>query len=606
NYVWTFTTGEVPDTTAPMISSTFPRNESAGVLLGRNLAATFSEAMDPWSFTTGETPDTAPPMISSTDPATGSVGVPLGRNIAVTFSEAMDPLTITTTTFTLDQGTPPTWTWTQTTNSAYTPATPLSEGAHTLYVQERNGAGDWSTSGSFTIVVGAGEGEGEGEGDEPDEDADGDGLTAAEEAAIGTDPDDPDTDHDGLDDGYEHIYGLDPLNAEDAYQDADDDGLTNLEEYLLHSDPTDPDSPRHTFYISAATGVDVPTAGTLADPWLTISYALTRVTPSQALPMTLVALPGTYEEDVTLKPYVMLAGAELEAKPVIAGTVTAAAATELRRIALTAPQGETTGVLLDIANDAVRVRQVDFSGAGFTGIRFDSPTGFGVLIEECLFTGLQTGIEIFEAIPTIRRCKFEDLSADAIVLHPRTKGTKSGNDGSLGEAGNANSGYNTFASTIEGYAVVNEREGEPLVMQNNDWDTDNTDEIASHIGGAGADEVDFYPPLAKGAGMTAASVFCSVWDVADKTPVENASVRLSPGAFNPVTENTAGVYTFACVPPDAWTFTVSAPACPDAAQSADVEAGESKSLLFPMEMSGQSEGEGEPNDDEPPTGCFGR
>ena len=72
--------------------------------------------------------------------------------------------------------TKPTWTWssggggtgtyrykldnsnlnsgaTQTTSTTYTPSSALSEGSHTLYVQERDGVGNWSGSGSFTIEV---------------------------------------------------------------------------------------------------------------------------------------------------------------------------------------------------------------------------------------------------------------------------------------------------------------------------------------------------------------------------------------------------------------------------------------------------------------------
>jgi len=42
---------------------------------------------------------------------------------------------------------------TQTTSTSYTPGSALSEGSHTLYVQERDAAGNWSSSGSFTIVI---------------------------------------------------------------------------------------------------------------------------------------------------------------------------------------------------------------------------------------------------------------------------------------------------------------------------------------------------------------------------------------------------------------------------------------------------------------------
>ena len=170
NYMWTFTTGAIPDTTAPLVSSTVPAEGSAGVLLGRNLAATFSEAMDPltittatftlaqgttpvsgtvsyagvtatfnplsalapdteyvatlwmeatdlagnplaedfvWSFTTSAAADTTAPAVNSADPEDGATGVPVNKNLAATFSEAMDPLTISTATFTLAQGTTP-------------------------------------------------------------------------------------------------------------------------------------------------------------------------------------------------------------------------------------------------------------------------------------------------------------------------------------------------------------------------------------------------------------------------------------------------------------------------------------------------------------------
>lgn len=45
---------------------------------------------------------------------------------------------------------------TLTTSRTFTPATALSGGTHTLYVQERNHNGFWSSSGSFAIVVNAG------------------------------------------------------------------------------------------------------------------------------------------------------------------------------------------------------------------------------------------------------------------------------------------------------------------------------------------------------------------------------------------------------------------------------------------------------------------
>jgi hypothetical protein len=42
---------------------------------------------------------------------------------------------------------------TETTSTSFTPGSALTEGAHTLYVQERDAAGNWSTSGSLAIQV---------------------------------------------------------------------------------------------------------------------------------------------------------------------------------------------------------------------------------------------------------------------------------------------------------------------------------------------------------------------------------------------------------------------------------------------------------------------
>ncbi len=43
--------------------------------------------------------------------------------------------------------------WDETTELSYTPASGLSDAEHTLYVQERDAAGNWSTSGSYAVTV---------------------------------------------------------------------------------------------------------------------------------------------------------------------------------------------------------------------------------------------------------------------------------------------------------------------------------------------------------------------------------------------------------------------------------------------------------------------
>lgn len=77
---------------------------------------------------------------------------------------------------TLTNSTQPTWNWasgsggngsyryklddsnlndgtTETSNTSYTPAAPQGDGVHTLYVQEKDAADNWSASGSFTVII---------------------------------------------------------------------------------------------------------------------------------------------------------------------------------------------------------------------------------------------------------------------------------------------------------------------------------------------------------------------------------------------------------------------------------------------------------------------
>ena len=72
---------------------------------------------------------------------------------------------------------------------------------------------------------------------EAETDSDGDGLTDAEEADLGTDPNVADSDGDGLSDGDEVAGGSDP-----AASDSDGDGLSDGEEIDLGLDPMSVDS----------------------------------------------------------------------------------------------------------------------------------------------------------------------------------------------------------------------------------------------------------------------------------------------------------------------------------------------------------------------------
>ena len=168
NYVWSFTTGAIPDIILPTVTLTNPLNDATGVSLNHKIAVTFSEAMKEssiisstytvkqgttsvsgvivysgnvatftpvnnlspntvytvtvttgaqdkagnglsvdkvFTFTTGGPQDTTLPFVTSTNPVSGASGVARNKVVSANFSEAMDPATISGTTFTLKQGT---------------------------------------------------------------------------------------------------------------------------------------------------------------------------------------------------------------------------------------------------------------------------------------------------------------------------------------------------------------------------------------------------------------------------------------------------------------------------------------------------------------------
>ena len=169
DYVWSWTTGTLTDTTAPRVTATINANGAVGVAINTKAGATFSESMAPltitnvnfamketvtnapvagtvsysgvdavfiplanlknstnytltikggvggvtdlagnpmasdfvWSWTTGALADTTAPTVIVVNPAEGAVNVATTSTVNATFSEAMDSLTINTSSFTV-------------------------------------------------------------------------------------------------------------------------------------------------------------------------------------------------------------------------------------------------------------------------------------------------------------------------------------------------------------------------------------------------------------------------------------------------------------------------------------------------------------------------
>ena len=167
NYVWSFTTGPLPDVIPPSVTSTVPANGAINVSVNGVVTATFDEPLSPatvtaasillvraafpvagvvtyvgntatftpssaldesatytatittavtdlsgnalaaefvWAFTTESTSDVTPPTVLSTVPANAATNVLVNANITASFSETMNAATLTTSTFTLRQG----------------------------------------------------------------------------------------------------------------------------------------------------------------------------------------------------------------------------------------------------------------------------------------------------------------------------------------------------------------------------------------------------------------------------------------------------------------------------------------------------------------------
>ncbi len=487
-------------------------------------------------------------------------------------------------------------------------------GDHILHFTAEDQAGNVGAANRVVHVSACAEGEGDTEGEDtlarcvlqcvgtPRVDNDGDGLSACVEACLDFSDDAADSDGNGIPDNVE-ARNLDNLDARLFCGDPDHDSLTNLEEYLLNSGPLNPNDPGRSYYVSPQ-GEDVEAAGTLTRPWATINYALSRFMPpspaqapplsppSAASPVRLILMPGVYREDIQMLPYQSLVGQIEPCTPApevpavkIQGWITGANPSALHNLEIEAV-GD-ADVLLDIEDVVMKVVDVTFRGTALraaTGILIDDGTPRRSVIERCTFTSLAIGIDIWGAIPRVRRCLFEDISQAAILvranpeipLHP------------VGNQEDPETGWNIFKNTVNpgGPAVINQRAGLELLMQKCDWDTNNPEEIANRVEGS----VDTTAYLAAGSGILAASLYCTVWNAANQNPILNASVQLTPSNFFEITDNVGGVYAFPAIPSGAYTVVVTAPGYEENSQTAQVGSGQTTSVVVALWAEGPAEG----------------
>lgn len=161
----------------------------------------------------------------------------------------------------------------------------------------------------------------------------------------------------------------------------------------------------------------------------------------------------------------------------------------------------------------------------------------------------------------------------------------------MGDLADPETGWNTFRRTIDGYAVINERDT-TLLMQQCDWDIDNPTPgaIEDRVDG----DVDVAGYLATGSGILASSVYCTVWDAATQKAIDTAAVTLSPSSYSGITNNVNGVYAFPAVSSGFYTVTTTAPGYAQDSRTTTVSSGQLVSIIVALRtQSGEGEGEGE-------------
>jgi hypothetical protein len=414
-------------------------------------------------------------------------------------------------------------------------------------------------------------------------DVDGDGLDSCVETCLGTSDLVIDSDGDGMADNFEFVHALDP-KMDDGGEDADGDDMSNLDEFMENADPADPASPYVMVYV-APDGSDRSGLGTAAYPWRSIGRAMAQIEQGGILNARVLLRGGVYTEDVTLVSDTMLSG-ETGAETTIIGLITGAQDATLKNITLEPAAGQF--VLLDMNDVAMNLSDVTFLGSearDVTGILLDGNAPAASVIDRCTFTRLGVGIDIGGGHPSVRRSTFSNIPAAfgeplrpgaGIIIRPYDNPVPDGK--SMGDETNPAEGWNDFLASIEGFAVINERD-EVVTMQGNYWGTTNPEEFPNRVSGSAV----VLPVLAQSSAVLASSIFCTVWDSTDQKRIGSAAITLAISSFNEVTGSADGVYAFPAVSEGTYSLIVNAPGYEQQEQELSLSGGELRSVTLALQ-----------------------
>lgn len=490
----------------------------------------------------------------------------------------------------------------------YTPEADLSDGAYTLYVQERDAAGNWSASGSFAIhvdtiapaapVITTDGGNGPGV----------DFATDAFEAVLdGTVTDDAvSVLVNGSVEGVMFTPGATSWSytgpmayGGNVFEVQIRDAAGNVSSVTIHIQRL----PETTVYVSPE-GDDATGTGQSAKPWQTILHAMDTIAPyaTAERPITISLAAGVYAEQVVFAPHVRIAGADADipsdtriAPPsgaFVTGHMAAlrgAEDTAVRDLSIELPINAPANAVIILVEDvAMTIENTLLNGrdvTGSIGVSILSARSSGSVLRDSIVKRVDYGVRAVETQAIITRNRFEDIRFDAVFVRaPESKSEKS--TPVVGDAGQPDvTGINVFRN-VEGFYIRNMNE-EVTKAEICDWGVYTEAEIAAHMSG----NVDFVPFL-KGA-LIPSSVAVSVVDVLNDKPITNATISLSPGGLPDVADNVSGVYTYGVVPQGS--YTVHAEAAGYLANNVAVSVRSDKIVavaLYLMPVSAEGEGDG--------------